>query len=208
MANFLIIGLGNKGEEYDNTRHNIGKEVLLHFAKAHEDSDWKEDKKLKAKVAKIKIDKNSATLIIPEMFMNQSGLAIRSLSKAGGGVFKPEQVILIHDDMDLPLGSFKISFNRGSGGHRGVESVSKVIKSTEFTRVRIGVSPVTAKGLVKKPKGEDAVVTFILGKFKPVEVESLHKVSKWVGEALEMIISDAKQGREKAMGMYNTGVKK
>lgn len=203
MANFFIAGLGNTGEEYDNTRHNIGRDILMHFASAKGAPIWKEDKKIKAKVSKIKIGKNSATLIIPETFMNQTGLTLKAFFKAGSGMGKPEQLIVIHDDMDLPLGSFKISFNRGSGGHRGIESVVKSIKSTEFTRVRVGVSPVSAKGVAKKPKGEDAVVTFILGKFKSAELDVLSGVSKRVIEALDTIVGDVKTGRERAMGMFN-----
>jgi PTH1 family peptidyl-tRNA hydrolase len=201
MTSFLVAGLGNNEKVYEGTRHNIGVELLIAFAKKEQAPEWKIDKKLK--FTTIKIGKNTATLLIPLTLMNQSGLAFNHLFNSENKPYKPEQLILIHDDMDLPLGSFKISFNRGFGGHRGVESVAKTIKSSAFARIRIGVSPITSKGVVKKPKGEEAVVTFILGKFKPKETEIINKLSEQVSKGLSMMISDAKFGREKAMGEFN-----
>jgi PTH1 family peptidyl-tRNA hydrolase len=203
MANFLVVGLGNPGEEYGNTRHNIGVLVLDRFARAQDAGVWRDEKGVKAKTIKLKVEKNSVLLVAPQTLMNESGLSLKPFFKAGSGTFKPEQLIVIHDDMDLALGTFKISFNRGSGGHRGIESIINSIKSNEFARIRVGVSPVDSKGLIKKPKGEEAVVSFILGKFKPDEQEILKKVSKQIMEALNLMLADSKSGREKAMGAFN-----
>ena len=107
---------------------------------------------------------------------------------------------MIYDDLDLPIGSMKISFNKSSGGHRGLESIISALKTEGFLRVRVGVSPVTAGGKLKKPKGEDAVGKHILGVFKKPEQEVLKKLSKKVSDALEVLMKD---GKEVAMGEFN-----
>jgi peptidyl-tRNA hydrolase, PTH1 family len=194
---FYIIGLGNPGEEYDNTRHNVGRIALDYFLKKNDFEPFELDKKSKSLVAQGKIGKEKVTLIKPETFMNKSGLSagafISSVKKTGN-------LIVIHDDLDLPFGRFKISFNKSSGGHRGVESIIKAIKTEGFIRVRVGISPVSASGKLKKPQGEEVVGDFILGKFKKNEEDIFKKVIKSVSGALTMILTE---GREKAMGEYN-----
>jgi len=108
--------------------------------------------------------------------------------------------VVIYDDIDLPLGKIKISFNRSSGGHNGLGSVIKALKSEEFLRIRVGISSATPKGVVKKPKGEKAVLNFLLGEFKKSELEIIKKLSKTVAEAVETIFTE---GKEKAMSLYN-----
>ena len=194
---YHITALGNPGEEYKNTRHNVGRIVLEAFAKKNGFSEWIPNKKLKALSSEGKIGKEEAQLIEPETFMNKSGLSLQPIITSKK---KAESLIIIHDDLDLPIGKFKISFNKSSGGHRGVESVIKAIKTEAFTRVRIGISPSTPSGKLKKPKGEKDVADFILGEFKKSEMETLKKLSKKVADALEMLILE---GREKAMGEFN-----
>src|SRR3989344_325077 len=172
----LVVGLGNPGEEYENTRHNTGRLVV----------GW-----LEGKVdGKIKF-------LMPDNFMNNSGKAVTQQVKSKKDL---KDLIVIYDDLDLPLGKFKISFNRSAGGHRGLASVIRALKSEEFLRIRIGISPATPSGKIKKPKGEKEVIKFILGKFKPRELETLKKVSKKVSEAVQMIFAESK---EKAMSLYN-----
>ncbi len=192
-----ITALGNPGEEYKNTRHNVGRIVLEAFVKKNDFSDWILDKKIKALSSQGKIGKEKALLIEPETFMNKSGLSLQLIITSKK---KAEELIVIHDDLDLPIGKFKISFNKSSGGHRGVESIIKAIKTQSFTRFRVGISPSTPSGKLKKPKGDKEVGDFILGEFKKSEIETLKKISKKVTAALEMIISE---GREKAMGEFN-----
>lgn len=192
-----IVALGNPGEEYKNTRHNVGRIVLAEFAKKNNFSDWSPDKKLKAISSEGKIGKDKVHLIEPETFMNKSGLSLQPIITSKK---KAEDLVVIHDDLDLPIRKFKISFNKSSGGHRGVESIIKAIKTEAFTRVRVGISPATPSGKLKKPKGEKEVADFILGEFKKSEMETLKKISKKVSDALEMLIIE---GREKAMGEFN-----
>ncbi len=172
----LIVGLGNPGKEYENTRHNTGR-ILINLIEE-------------------KLDKN-IKFFMPDNFMNNSGVAVAKLIKSKKDL---KDLIVIYDDIDLPIGRMKISFDRSSGGHNGLESIIKKLKSKEFLRIRIGICPVTPSGKMKKPKGEDKVIKFILGEFKKPELEILKKLSKKVAEVIEMIY---KEGKDKAMSLYN-----
>ncbi|KKR68077.1 MAG: Peptidyl-tRNA hydrolase, partial [Parcubacteria group bacterium GW2011_GWF1_40_6] len=169
----LVVGLGNPGEEYENTRHNTGR-ILVGMI----------EEKLEGK--KIKF-------ITPDTFMNNSGKAVAPLIKSKKDL---TQLVVIYDDIDLPLGKMKISFDRSSGGHNGLESVIKKLKSKEFVRIRIGISPSTPTGKLRKPSGEQAMLKFLLGKYKESELIELKKLSKKVAEAVETIFTESK---EKAM---------
>jgi PTH1 family peptidyl-tRNA hydrolase len=199
---FYIIGLGNPGEEYLNTRHSTGRMAVMKLAKDLDADEFENNKKANALVSEAKIKKEKATLILPETFMNKSGQAVSYFIKPKLKTSKKglENLIVVHDDIDLGLGTIKISYNKGTGGHRGLDSVVKAVKTLEFVRVRVGISPVTPKGKVKKPQGEDAVIDFILHKFKPAEMDILKKTLKKVSEAIQTIVSD---GRDKAMNQFN-----
>jgi len=192
-----IVGLGNPGEEYELTRHNAGRMAVSAFVKKEGIDTPKFDKKLKALVAKGEIGGEKFQIILPETFMNKSGDSLKQLALSAK---KAENLVVVHDDIDLPLGKVKISFGKNSGGHKGVESVIKAVKTINFTRVRIGISSINAKGMVKKPSG-DKFLDYIIGKFKPVEMAEMKKVAKKSAEALRVIVSD---GTEKAMGEFNS----
>jgi len=182
---FYLIGLGNPGKEYENTRHNTGRMVVEAFCRAQKFDDFGEDKKTQSLKTEGKISKEKITCLLPETFMNKSGSALKKIitSKKGAG-----KMIVVHDDVDLALGKFKVSFGKGSAGHKGVESVMRAVKTKDFCRVRIGISPSTPKGSLKKPKGEK-MMDFIVGKFKPAEEKILQKTIKGIVPEIEKIIS-------------------
>ena len=173
---FYIVGLGNPGEEYTETRHNTGRIVLEAFRSVAE-------KELKNK---------KITLIAPDTFMNKSGDALRGKIKIKKAA---EQLVVIHDDLDIPFGSYKISFNKSSGGHRGVESVIKAVKTKAFVRIRVGIQP------KKRPSGEAAVEKLILGKFTPDQLTVLKKLGKRISSALVCLVTE---GRDKAMSQQGS----
>lgn len=177
-----IVCLGNPGEEYELSRHNTGRIVLGDLVKIKE---MKFDKKLNALVADMKFKKEKAQIIFPETFMNKSGNSVKSLITSKK---KAEKLIVVHDDLDLALGRFKISFASGSGGHKGVESIMKAIKTKDFIRIRVGISPATPSGKIKKPERKK-VVDHILGNFKPKELQTIKKLSKKISSAIETIIN-------------------
>jgi PTH1 family peptidyl-tRNA hydrolase len=193
----IILGLGNPGEEYKDTRHNAGRMALTLFAKKQEFEDFEFNKKSNALVTDGKVGKNKAILVLPETFMNKSGESARAFVKFPK---QAKNMIVVHDDLDIPLGKFKVSFNKSSGGHRGVESVIKAVKTQEFYRIRIGVSPATASGKIKKPSGDDLINNFIVASFKPKEMDDMKKVLKNVVLALEMAVSE---NVDKAMSEFN-----
>jgi len=196
---YIIAGLGNPGQEYENTRHNTGRIVLNAVAKAFDADEFSFDKKMNALVAKGKVGKEKVTFIEPETFMNKSGTAIKYLVKSQKAA---EKLVVIYDDFQLPIGRIKISFNRSSGGHNGLESVIKAVKTEAFVRVRVGTSAENAKGNAKVPHGDEKVLKFILGKYKDDEMKEIKKAAKKSAEAVEMIV---KEGREKAMSVFNAG---
>lgn len=193
----LIVGLGNPGKEYEYSRHNTGRMILLNIAKANNFSEWKINSKLKSLTASGEIRKDKFDLLLPETFMNNSGNAVMQVID---NTKKLKNLIVIYDDIDLPIGSLRISFNRSSGGHNGLGSIIKKVKSQEFVRVRIGVSPTSPSGKLKKPKGEEAVLKFLLGKYKEDELKEIKKISKKVAEIINMISSE---GKDKAMSVFN-----
>ena len=196
--NYIIVGLGNPGQEYEWTRHNTGRMVVDAFAKLLEIEEFEMDKRLNSFVAKVKVGKNTVTLVKPETFMNKSGNAVGALVKSKKAA---ETLVVIHDELDIPFGKMKMSFNKSAGGHRGVVSVVKAVKTEAFIRLRIGISLVTAGGKMKKPQGEEAVIDLILSKFKPAEQIEFKKLAKKAAEGLEILV---KEGREIATGFVNS----
>ncbi len=194
--NYIIVGLGNPGEEYQNTRHNAGRMVVDAFAKKVGIKEFVIDKKLNADIAKGKIGKNTFVLIKPNTFMNKSGDSIKGLIKSKKAA---ETLVVIHDDLDIPFGRMKLSFNKSSGGHRGVESIIKKVGTEGFIRMRIGVA--SSLGATRKSQDEDAVIKLILGKFKPAELDEIKKIMKKAAEGLEVLLKD---GREVATGFVNS----
>ena len=173
---WIIVGLGNPDHEYISTRHNVGKDFVEALAP-----------KLpkKAKVAELNV------------YMNNSGGPIKKLIASKKAA---EQLIVVHDELDLPLGRVKISFGSSAGGHNGVKSIEKALKTKDYVRVRVGISPSTSSGRLRRPEGEK-ITGFVLGKFKSSEQEKLKKARKVVGEALDLIVTE---GKERAMTEINS----
>ena len=193
----IIVGLGNPGEEYSGTRHNTGRIMLEYFRKENNFPEWEKNKKINALVSTDKIGKDKAMLVLPETFMNKSGGSLTSLITSKK---KAEQLVVVYDDLDLPIGKFKISFNRSSGGHRGLQSIIKKIKTEAFVRIRVGISPTSPTGKLKKPHGDVAVGDFILGEFREKEIDTIKAVGRKVADALATVVFE---GHEKAMGKWN-----
>lgn len=196
---WVVVGLGNPGEEYSRTRHNAGRMAVEHLAKAIDLSDWKEDAKKKYTIARGTLGKELVVALLPDTYMNKSGSAVVPFVKS---VKAAEKLIVAYDDLDLPLGTVKLSFDRGSGGHKGLESIMRAVKTKKFARVRIGVSPSTASGKIRKPSGEKDVLKFILEKFKTSEEAELKRIFKRTDEAMTAIIE---RGPLMAMNEFNRG---
>ena len=194
---YTIIGLGNPGDEYKKTRHNAGRIALESIAKKRDFSEWKKDLKLKALVATGMLGKKKVSFILPETFMNNSGISVKPLVKSKKDL---TNIVILNDDLDIPLGKIKISFDKSAGGHNGVASIVKAVKAQEFTRVRIGVSPSTAKGAVRRPDSEKLGAFLVEKDLRENEYAELKKAIKKIDEALVVLVND---GRGKAMSEFN-----
>ena len=195
---WVLVGLGNPGEKYDNTRHNTGRMALEHFAHTYTLGEWKFDKKSNALIVRGSVGGSLVACVLPETFMNKSGSAVLRFVKS---LKAAEKCVVLYDELDLPIGGAKISFDRGSGGHKGIESIARALKTKAFWRLRIGISSSTASGKLKKPQGEEAVLDFILGKFKAHEIATLQNVCTRTSRALETMLTE---GPQKAMNQFNS----
>ncbi|HEY4497356.1 MAG TPA: aminoacyl-tRNA hydrolase [Candidatus Paceibacterota bacterium] len=185
-----VIGLGNPGKEYEQTRHNAGRSAAMRFAKYFEFPEFELNKKANALISEGKIKKERVSVILPETFMNKSGSAAGKLFRAKK---ENKELIVIHDDLDLPLGKIKISYGKNSGGHKGVESVMRALKTKNFVRIRIGICP-------KRKPGHREQMKFIVGKWRLTEQAIIKKSFKRASQALETIITDS---LDRAMSEYN-----
>ena len=160
----LIVGLGNIGEEYINTRHNIGFMFLDYLVSHLNLNDYKNNLKLNCLIAKTK----DYIFIKPTTYMNDSGNAVQKVKNYYS--LKLNDILVIHDDIDQILGNYKFVHKGGSGGHRGVESIKKCLNTDEFNRIKIGIAPEFYNPSVHK--AED----FVLKKFTNAELLNTHKI--------------------------------
>lgn len=193
---FYIVGLGNPGDKYENTRHNIGRSLLLKITET-ENFVWEKNKGANALYSQGDIDGNSIELYLPETFMNNSGQSVLYLKNKHE--VHAEQVIVVYDDVDLPIGDIKISQGKGDGGHNGIKSIINALDSKKFIRIRVGVASRSFFGNIKRPKGL-RLSSHVLGTFKKSEKQSLENVEKIVFKALKTIIVS---GVGAAMNEYN-----
>lgn len=191
---YLIVGLGNPGAKYILTRHNVGhlalEEIYQTLKKDYHFASWQNQKKLKAHIAQGTLNEKKIILAALEVFMNESGGPISNLMH----YYKiaPQNLIVIHDEIDLPLGKIKISAGRGGAGHRGVASIFTALKTKKFIRLRIGIHPPSAKKVNAQK--------IVLERFSKKEKELLGEVLLRITTALQIIIA---KGLDKAMARYN-----
>ncbi|MDP3955771.1 MAG: aminoacyl-tRNA hydrolase [bacterium] len=195
---FFIYGLGNEGEEYASSRHNAGRMFVDYYIKKREEFDAPVlNNKIGLYVSKSGSGAKGVSLMYSNGFMNNAGKPLANVVK---GLKQAEKTIVAYDDIDLPLGTFRIAFNRGDGGHNGLSSVIKYLKTKEFTRIRIGIAQTTPAGKIKKPKDEEKFKRFLLSEFKADEKKALTAVFKKIAIALDCL---REESREKCMSLYN-----
>jgi PTH1 family peptidyl-tRNA hydrolase len=200
----LIVGLGNPGLKHEKTRHNLGFMIVNAFLKDFSSSAqslWREEKKFKSELAEINWQPKKGLaqkviLVKPLTYMNASGLTVSSIAK----FYKidPEDIWIIHDEVDLPLGGMKIRFGGASAGHKGVESIIKNLGTDKFWRFRIGIGAQRGKIQTKKVK---AIDNYVLGEFSESERGKAREIIKKGMKAIEDALE---KGLEKAMNRFNT----
>lgn len=182
----IVVGLGNPGSQYKETRHNIGFQVVDELVRRWNAGAWK--KKFEAEVSEHRAI-GPVLLVKPQTYMNLSGTTVREAAK----FYKtpPTEIVVVHDDLDLPAGRLRIRERGGSGGHRGIESILTQLGSDEFVRVRFGVG--------RPPAGWDSA-DYVLGRFAPEEQDLIREAVAKAADAIEMIL---KEGAAPAMNRYN-----
>jgi PTH1 family peptidyl-tRNA hydrolase len=187
----LIVGLGNPGRSYASNRHNIGFNCLSYFARAQ---GIKLDKKQGlARIGTGVAAGKKVVLARPQTFMNQSGQSVSRLLRK----FKvnPQDMLVIHDDLDLPQAKIRISSGSGSGGHKGINSIIAELGTKDFTRIRVGI------GRPAKPNPtEDDIIAFVLSDFTPQERKAISLVIPKVSEAVLCLLTE---GLTTAMNRFN-----
>ncbi len=173
----ILVGLGNIGEKYVGTRHNVGRDFLFWFARKHDFSEFKKDSFLKALVSQGEIGNKKYIFVLPETYMNLSGQTVKHIFEKWTDTTK-EEVMIIHDDIDINFGEIKVSKDSGHGGHNGVKSIQQETKEN-FIRIRIGICPRTFLGGYKKPHKEE-VADFVLKKFGMLERREVETVYRKV----------------------------
>lgn len=186
--NYLIVGLGNPGKEYENTRHNAGVMVLDAVRSAWDFSDWSKDTMSNSLLSKGIVGDESVTCMFPQTFMNLSGTAVRHYADAD----YTQKLVVIYDDLDIPLGQIKMSYDRSSGGHNGVQSIIDTLGGSDFARIRIGIG--NREGDIREHVG-------VLDAFSDEEKNIIESQSKKVAEVLKVFFTE---GKEKAMTKANT----
>ena len=191
----LIVGLGNPGFLYTRNRHNVGFMSVGHLAKVQKIRFDK--KQSQARTGMGIIAGNRAVLARPQTFMNASGDSVSSLVKKLN--VKPADLIVIHDDLDLPVGKIRLRFGGSSGGHKGIESIIARIGTRDFYRVRVGIGRPEKEGELSAEK-EDAVISYVLSDFTAEENKIIEKALPVTSEAVVYLLE---HDIEAAMNKYN-----
>jgi len=186
-ADFLVVGLGNPGEEYARTRHNVGAETVELIASRLHVTLKKE--KSRARAAEGRIGERRVALAVPLTYMNDSGLAVVALARRYG--VEPEQIIVVHDELDLVVGALKVKAGGGLAGHNGLRSIVSHLHADAFLRVRIGVG---------KPVSKEQGVDHVLKKFSKRERTEIDVTIEQAADAVECIVTD---GVDVAMNRFN-----
>ncbi|TVQ56219.1 MAG: aminoacyl-tRNA hydrolase [Spirulina sp. DLM2.Bin59] len=183
----LIVGLGNPGPKYDRTRHNIGFDCVDRLAHRWQWS-WQEQRRFKGWITEGRSPQGEKLILLkPTTYMNRSGEAMRAV--LDWYKLPPTSVLVVYDDLDLPVGRLRLRLSGSAGGHNGMKSAIAHLGTQDFPRLRLGID-----------KGSDATISHVLGKFAPAEQRVIHEVLDLGVDAITLAL---KQGVEKAMSLYN-----
>jgi PTH1 family peptidyl-tRNA hydrolase len=186
-ADLLVVGLGNPGDEYRGSRHNVGADVVELLAERHGARLRK--RKERALVDEVTIDGRRVALAVPLTYVNDSGLAVGALVRRFG--VSPEQLVIVHDELDLPVAELKVKSGGGLAGHKGLRSIVAHLHSQDFQRVRIGVG---------KPESKERGADHVLNRFGKRDRTEVDVTVEQAADAVEAI---ARDGVEAAMNRFN-----
>jgi len=189
----LIVGLGNPGEKYASVRHNLGFMAVEEFRRKGDWGNWGIEGKFKSEIIK----KDQIILARPQTYMNNSGMAVSAL--VNFYKIAPEDVIVVYDELDLPLGKIKVRLGGAAAGHHGVESIIKELGTDQFIRIRLGIGNIRTQSSEHKGAHVSAE-KFVLEPFMHSEKAQVKHMIKRAIKALEIILE---KGIEKAQNQFN-----
>ncbi|MCL4365641.1 aminoacyl-tRNA hydrolase [Patescibacteria group bacterium] len=193
----LLIGLGNPGEKYVDTRHNLGFMIVDELAEKMDNGQWTMDKKFKSEIFNCQLSTINCMIVKPQTYMNNSGMAVKLL--ADYYKIPAEDIIVVYDELDLPLGKIKVRIGGSAAGHHGVESIMDVLKTDKFIRVRLGVGNLKTQSAERKGSAVNAE-KFVLEPFTHSEKPQVKHLLKQAVKAVELLLE---KGLEKAQNQYN-----
>ena len=186
-VDLLVVGLGNPGDEYARTRHNVGAAVVELLARRHGGRLRKS--KDRARVGDVRVDGRQMVLAVPTTYMNDSGVAVGALARRYD--VAPEQIVIVHDELDLPPAALRVKEGGGLAGHNGLRSIKQHLHSGDFLRVRIGVG---------KPPTKERGADHVLSRVSKRDREEMAVTIEQAADAVETILSD---GVAAAMNRFN-----
>lgn len=184
----LVVGLGNPGNKYAMTRHNVGFMVAEQLAGENGIALKKKNHQGLCGVGTI--DTNEVAILLPQTYMNRSGISVKSAVQSLGT--QPWDLIVIHDEVDLPFGRVRVKSGGGNGGHNGLRSIRELLGTPDFIRIRVGVG---------RPEGQKDVSSHVLSVFSAAEKKELENVLKGSAMAVGAVLRD---GVQQAMNEYNS----
>jgi peptidyl-tRNA hydrolase, PTH1 family len=186
-VDLLVVGLGNPGDEYARTRHNVGAEVVELLARRH--GGKLRGTKGRARTDEVRIGDRRVELAVPLTYMNDSGEAVANLVRRLG--VEPDQIVIVHDELDLPPAVLRVKVGGGLAGHNGLRSIKNHLHTEEFMRVRIGVG---------KPPSKEQGADHVLSRISKRDREAMDVTIEEAADAVELIVAD---GVAAAMNRYN-----
>lgn len=195
----LIVGLGNPGEKYSKVRHNLGFVVVDELGKRvkGQGESWKYKEKFKSEILNFTLNASPLTLVKPQTFMNKSGMAVSLI--ANFYKIAPENIIVIHDELDLPLGKIKVRLGGAAAGHHGVESIIEALGTDQFIRVRLGIGNLRTQSGERKGQTISAE-KFVLEPFLHSEKSPVKHMIKQALKALNLLLD---KGLDVAQNQFN-----
>lgn len=197
---YHFVALGNPGEKYEYSRHNVGWIVADALKRTWMLPALQQQTKVSGRITNGQVSGQEISLLYPDTFMNNSGTAVRKFVPAS----EAQKLVVLYDDIDLPLGDVRVSFGRGPGGHNGVASIIEKVGTKGFIRVRLGIGKVGfwpwQAGQVKRPAGGGALERYVLGNFSKRELETVAEMSRQAQIIVETILKD---GHVAAMNKFN-----
>lgn len=184
---FLIVGLGNPGRKYERTRHNAGFMAVDEIGRRL--AVFVDQERNQAVIARVRLDEHDAILVKPQTYMNESGRAVSALLR--DSYLSSAELIVIHDELDLPLGAVRIKSGGGHGGHNGLRSIIEWLGTPEFIRIRVGIG---------RPAPGMEAADYVLSPFLPDERQT---AAEAITKAADAVVVAVSQGLTKALNLFN-----